>query len=129
MDHEKFSFENLDVWKRAVEFVKIVTELTEAINAKRKHFRLTEQLESAVASVALNIAEGSGRYSRKEFIRFLYVARGSLYETVTLLTIFKSNDWITDQQFVHIKDLSHILARMLSGLINSLKLRTMNNEL
>jgi four helix bundle protein len=127
MSQEKFSFENLDIWKRAVEFVRIIVEITETINTKNKHFRLIEQLESAAASVALNIAEGSGRYSKKEFIRFLYIARGSLYETVTLLTIFKNNNWITDKQFVYTKSFSVTLTRMLSGLINSLK--TPNHEL
>ena len=121
MSQGNFSFEDLDIWKKAIEFARIIIGLTECINAKRKHYRLIEQLESAATSVALNIAEGSGRYSRKEFIRFLYVARGSLYETVTLLTIFRQNHWIAEQQFLSIKDFSQVIVRMLSGLINSLK--------
>ena len=121
MNPGKFSFEDLDIWKRAIEFARVIIELTEVINTERKHYRLIEQLESAATSVALNIAEGSGRYSRKEFIRFLYIARGSLYETITLLTIFEANNWITEQQFLSIKDFSQGIARMLSGLINSLK--------
>ena len=121
MSQGKFSFEDLDIWKKAVEFARVIIDLTEVINTERKHLRLINQLESAVTSVALNIAEGSGRYSRKEFVHFLYIARGSLYETITLLTIFKSNNWITEQQFLSIKNFSQVIARMLSGLINSLK--------
>lgn len=121
MSQGKFSFEDLDIWKKAIEFAKVIIDLTEVINTERKHFRLINQLESAATSVALNIAEGSGRYSRKEFVHFLYIARGSLYETITLLTIFKSNNWITEQQFIDIKNFSITLTRMLSGLINSLK--------
>jgi len=131
MNQGKFSFEDLDIWKRAIEFARVVIGITEVINTDRKHYRLIEQLESAATSVALNIAEGSGRYSRKEFIHFLYVARGSLYETITLLIIFKSNNWITEQQFLSINDFSKIIGRMLSGLINSLKypkIKTMNHQ-
>jgi len=116
-----FSFENLDIWNKAIEFAKIIIGLTESINGERKHYRLIEQLESAATSIALNIAEGSGRYSKKEFIRFLYVARGSLYETITLLKIFQDNRWIAEEQFLSIKEFSQVIAKMLSGLINSLK--------
>jgi len=80
-----------------------------------------------VVSVALNIAEGSGRYSRKEFIRFLYVAGGSLYETVALLLIFQSNNLITREQFLSLGESSEVIAKMLSGLIKSLK-KSMNYE-
>jgi len=44
--------------------------------------------------VALNISEGKGRFSKKEFKHFLYIARGSLYETVTMLQIFKKKQWL-----------------------------------
>lgn len=121
MNTLRFNFENLEVWQKAVEFAKIITDLTENINSRNKHYRLMEQLESAVSSVALNIAEGSGRYSGKEFIRFLYIARGSLYETVTLTAIFKNNNWISHDEYVSIVDFAHCLSRMLSGLINALK--------
>lgn len=129
MKHIKFSFEDLEVWQKAIEFAKFILSLAETINADRKHYRLVEQLESSATSIALNIAEGSGRYSRKEFIRFLYVARGSLYETLTLLTIFKENNWISQNQFLDLKNFSDIIGKMLSGLINSLKKsRTINSQ-
>ncbi len=75
----KYSFEDLEVWKKAVDFSKRVIDLTEQITTDRKHYRLIEQLESSAASIALNIAEGKGRYSKKEFIQYLYIARGSLF--------------------------------------------------
>lgn len=62
--------------------IKVIS-LVDGIQTDRKHFRLMEQLEASSTSIALNIAEGKGRYSKKEFIQFLYIARGSLYETVT----------------------------------------------
>jgi len=58
-----FGFGNLEVWEKAVDFSKRAIDLVEKINTQRKHFRLMEQLRSAATSVALNIAEGKGRYS------------------------------------------------------------------
>ena len=69
-----FNFEDLEVWKKSVAFAKAVIDLTSSIETDRKHYRLIEQLESASTSIALNIAEGKGRYSKKEFIQFLYIA-------------------------------------------------------
>jgi four helix bundle protein len=102
MNQLKFSFENLEVWQRAIEISRYILNLTESIKNRRKHYRLIEQLESAATSISLNIAEGKGRYSKKEFIRFLYIARGSLYETVSLLIIFAKNNWIKNEDFIKI---------------------------
>lgn len=117
----KFSFEDLEVWQSAIEFAKKVINLTEHIDTGRKHYRLVEQLESSSTSVALNIAEGRGRYSKKEFIQFLYIARGSLYETITLLTIFRDKQWIDDVQFEEIKNFGDEIGKKISSLINSIK--------
>jgi four helix bundle protein len=83
-----FSFEDLKVWQKAVEFAEGVIQLVDKLETPRKHFRLIEQLEAASTSVAMNIAEGKGRQTTKEFIQFLYIARGSLFEVITLLVIF-----------------------------------------
>jgi four helix bundle protein len=121
LENIKFSFEDLEVWQRAVDFADKVISLAEEIQTDRKHFRLIEQLESASASVALNIAEGKGRYSKKEFIQFLYIARASLYETITLLMIFSRKKWISDMQIDEIKVFGDQIGKMLSSLINSIK--------
>ncbi|MDP2278664.1 MAG: four helix bundle protein [Nitrospirota bacterium] len=121
MKKVKFSFEDLEVWQKAVEFADRVISLVEEIQTDRKHFRLIEQLEASSTSVALNIAEGKGRYSQKEFVRFLYIARGSLYETITLLTIFQRKKWIESIQFEEMKAFGDEIGKMLSSLIRSIK--------
>lgn len=121
MREAKFSFEELEVWQKAVEFAKMVIELTEKIDTDRKHYRLIEQLEAASSSVAMNIAEGKGRFSKKEFVQFLYIARGSLYETITLLIIFHKKNWINEIQLEEIKSFGDEIGKMLSSLINSIK--------
>jgi len=121
MKKVRFSFEDLEVWQKAVDFAKMVIDFTEKINTGRKHYRLIEQLESASTSIALNIAEGKGRYSKKEFIQFLYIARGSLYETITLLIIFHKKNWINDAQLEDIESFGNEIGKMISSLINSIK--------
>ena len=117
----KFGFEDLEVWRKAIEFAKGVIELAESVETDRKHFRLIEQLEACSTSVALNIAEGKGRYSKKEFVQFLYIARGSLYETITLLIIFNQNNWISDSQLDEAKASGEEIGKMLSSMITSIK--------
>jgi four helix bundle protein len=68
----------------------------------------------------LNIAEGKGRYSKKEFKQYLYIARGSLYETLALLDLFKQLEWISIESFQNFYHQAEEINRMLSGLINFL---------
>jgi len=117
----KFNFEDLGVWRKAVSFAREVVEIVDKIKTTRKHCRLIEQLESASTSVALNIAEGKGRFSKKEFIQFLYIARGSLYETITLLIIFHENGWIEKRNLEKIKVSGEEIEKMLSTLIRSIR--------
>lgn len=121
MDEGRFSFEDLEVWQEAVAFADLCLSVAERIAVERKHFRLIEQLESACTSVSLNIAEGKGRFSRKEFIHFLYIARGSLFETVTLLEIFRRRSWINKAEFSSQKNAAIQLGKRISSLINSIK--------
>ncbi len=121
MSKPRFIFEDLVVWQKAVKFAKDVIDLTENINTKQKHFRIIEQIESSSTSIALNIAEGKGRYSKKEYVQFLYIARGSLYETLTLLIIFQEKNWIDDNQLEIMKCSADEIGKMLSGLINSIR--------
>ena len=117
----KFSFEDLEVWQKAMELADKVICVVETLNTNRKHYRLIEQLESSATSILMNIAEGKGRYSKKEFIQFLYIARGSLYETIALLIIFRKKNWIDEVQLEELKGFGSEVGRMISSLINSIK--------
>jgi four helix bundle protein len=117
----KFGFRELEVWRKAITFANRVISITENLESDRKHFRLVENLEAAVASIAANIAEGAGRLSKKEFTQFLYIARGSLYEVVTFLEIFKDKKWISDTEHNRLLEDAEEIVRMLSGLIKSLQ--------
>jgi four helix bundle protein len=118
---KKFNFEELDIWQRAVDFADEVIDVAEKLNSPRQHYRLIEQLEAAATSVALNIAEGKGRYSKKEFIQYLYIARGSLFETVTLLKIFEKRDWVDKIRIDSLSNNASELAKMLNSFISVIK--------
>ena len=120
-EQTRFGYEDLEVWQKAIDWASGIVSLCNDLETERRHFRLIEQLESACSSVAMNIAEGKGRYSQKEFIQFLYVARGSLYETVTLLEIFFKQQWITKDKFLEFKETGKEIAKMLNSLIKSIK--------
>lgn len=116
----KFGYEDLNVWNKAVDFAVEVIELVENISTDRKHYRLLEQVEASSASIPMNVAEGKGRYSKKEFIQYLYIARGSLYETMTLIEIFRRKKWVSSPQYSRIEAHGKEIASMLKGLINSI---------
>ena len=63
-----FAYENLEVWNKSVDFAVKVIDAVEKINTDRKHYRLLEQIEASSTSIAMNIAEGKGRFSNKAFI-------------------------------------------------------------
>jgi len=119
----KYSFEDLEVWRKAVDFAHAVIRLAESIETDRKHYRLIEQLEAASTSISSNIAEGKGRYSRKEYAQFLYIARGSLFEVISLLTIFHALKWISANDLEVIRVKGDEVGKMISGLISALKIR------
>lgn len=116
-----FSFQELKVWQKAVQFAEKVIRIIDNLKAPRKHYRLIEQLESASTSVAMNIAEGKGRQSTKEFIQFLYIARGSLFETITLLILLEKIGWLETDNMVEPLKLAEEIAKMINTLIKSMR--------
>ena len=121
MDNDRFSFEDLEIWQEAIDFADQCLEITERISTQKKHYRLIEQMEAASTSVMLNIAEGKGRFSKKEFVHFLYISRGSLFETVALLILFKKRKWIKENELKRLKGDASRLGKRISSLINSIK--------
>jgi four helix bundle protein len=114
------SYKDLIVWQKSMLLANDVIDLVDRLETDRKHYRLIEQLEAAVTSIPMNIAEGKGRESKKEYVHFLYISRGSLYETLTLLEIFLMRGWITPDIYHDLENQSNEIAKMLKGLINSI---------
>ena len=80
-------------------------------------------MEAAVASIAQNIAEGKGRQYHKEFIQFLYIAEGSLFEVLTLTELFKRRKLFVEEEAANIREQAIIIDKKLRGLIKSLRKR------
>ena len=120
MDEYIFPFEKLDVWQMAVDLAEFVLDLLEKF-PKNRHLRLVGQMEAAVTSPAQNIAEGKGRQYKKEFIQFLYIAQGSLYEVVTLNEIFRRKKLFQEEDADEARSRCEQVDRKLNGLINSLR--------
>ncbi len=89
-----------------------------------KYVRVIGQAEAAVTSVAQNIAEGKGRQYKKEFIQFLYISEGSLFELLTLVEGLNRRGLIVDDSVVKIREKAENVDRKLHGLIHSLKKRS-----
>jgi len=115
-----FPFEKLDVWRLSVDLAEYVLDLLEAF-PPNKHIRLVGQMEAAVTSPAQNISEGKGRQYKKEFIQFLHIAQGSLYEVVTLNEIFRRKKLFSEQDAQEVRNRCEQIDRKLNGLINSLR--------
>jgi four helix bundle protein len=121
----EFPFEKLEVWHLAVDLADFIFGLMESF-PQNKYLRLVGQMEAAVTSIAQNIAEGKGRQYKKEFIQFLYVAEGSLFEVLTLTEIFKRRGLTKEGEGTEIRKRAEIIDRKLHGLMNSLRNRSKN---
>ncbi len=111
---QNFSFKKLIVWNKSMDFAETCIAITETING---HYRLCEQLEAAAASIPQNIAEGNGRISTKEYIHFLYISRGSLYESITILNLFQRKKLISIDQLDNLEASGIEITKMLNSLI------------
>jgi four helix bundle protein len=86
-----------------------------------EQYGLTSQLRRAAASVPANIAEGSGRTSDKEFLRFLDIALGSLKETEYFLQLASDLDYLDETKRVHLDDLVRESLKCLVGFIKAVR--------
>lgn len=117
-----FSFEKMEVWQEAKSLVAAVYSLV-AKFPEYEMFALSSQLRRAVISVPSNIAEGNGRNSGKEQIRFLSIAYGSLLEVRCQLLLAESLSYLTGDDVAAVKPQLERVARGLSNLRRYKQLR------
>lgn len=115
-----FKFEQLDVWKRAIDYSETIHNATLKF-PKEELFILSSQIKRAADSVALNIAEGSTGQSNAEFNKFLGYALRSAVEVVSCLYIAKKRLLINEEVFVSLYNEAEILVRQIQALRKSLK--------
>lgn len=102
-------FEDLPIWKQAMSLVTEINLLTRGSSFARD-FALKDQIRRASVSISSNIAEGFERCSNKEFVRFLYYAKGSASEVRTQLLIARQLNYLDDRQYIQLRNKSKALA-------------------
>ena len=113
-----FNFEKLEVYRKALGFADTIFQKT-LLWPTKYQFNLTDQLRRAALSISLNIAEGSSR-TKKEFKRFLCIARGSCFECVPLIEIAYKQKLLSTKERFEWYNHSVTLAKMISKLKSSL---------
>ena len=93
-----YNFEKLEVWQMSMDLVDKVYKLSKKYPVEEK-YGLTAQLRKSVTSISLNIAEGSIKRSKKEFVQSIRIALGSLVETITNLKIGIQQSFITQKDY------------------------------
>jgi len=124
---QKYGFENLIVWQKAMDFCVQVYQETK-IFPKEELFGLTSQLRRASYSIPLNISEGSAAKSKKEFKYFLTIALRSQYESITLLKLCLRLELLNEDLYKKFFNNCNEIGKLLNALIKSLKLSDNRNQ-
>jgi len=111
-----FKFEQLQVWKLALDVYRGVAAATRQLRGRDQSF-LVDQIKRAALSISSNIAEGTGRSHPAESKHFFNIAKGSTYEVVSIAYILQQEDLIRAADFSGIYQECDEVAKMLSGLI------------
>ncbi len=112
----------LNVWSDAVDLAQQIYKVTERFPSNEQ-FGLTSQVRRAAVSIPSNIAEGAARQTKKEFLNFLHIAKGSLSELDTQLEIVRRLEYLDQARWEALDERLEWIDRMLSGLVRSLRRR------
>ncbi len=112
-------FKNLEVWKLSYELTKEIYKISKKF-PKNERYGMCSQIERASVSIPVNISEGSGRRTKKDFQSFLYNSLGSTKEVECLLLLAKDFNYISQYEFTQLNEKLDHIGRMLTNLIKSL---------
>jgi len=113
-----FMFEKLQVYQKAVGFADEIAGLTEGF--PRGYGFLAGQLNRAALSIATNLAEGNGRFTKADRKNFFTIARGSGQECVPLLEVARRRSLLDENKHAALRQELEVIAKMISGLIAGL---------
>ncbi|MBN1416242.1 MAG: four helix bundle protein [Bacteroidales bacterium] len=114
------SYKELLVWQKSMNLVKDIYMNTHSF-PKQEDYCLTRQIRRSSISIPSNIAEGFGRRSKKEYINFLAIARGSLYELCTQIGIVTMLNLLSKEQDQILSQKGDEIRKMINALIHSLE--------
>ncbi|MEI7653151.1 MAG: four helix bundle protein [bacterium] len=111
------SFREIIAWQKAKEMTVGIYK----VFGTHKDFGFRDQIQRAAVSVCNNISEGYGRNTNKEFIRFLEISKGSLYEVQNLLDIGKDLGYLTNDEYIKLDGQCVEILKITYGLIQKLQ--------
>ena len=113
------TFRDLETWQKGHELVLMIYILTKEF-PQRETYSLVDQMRRAVVSITSNVAEGFGRRTSNEKVRFYYIATGSLTEIQNQLLIARDLRYLSESEYDGAEKLTELVYRLLNGLIRSL---------
>ncbi|MFH1778318.1 MAG: four helix bundle protein [Candidatus Omnitrophota bacterium] len=116
-------YKNIKVYQLADDLVIEIYKVTKNFS-REELYGLTSQLRRAAVSVPANIAEGASRQHKKDYLHFLYIARGSLAETEYLLHLAHRLGYLSNKEFEKISQLKQEATKAMFGLITSVEKET-----
>ena len=111
-----FSFEKLDIYRKSLDFSLNIRQICKTI---KTDYDILDQLKRAALSISLNIAEGAGRWHKKEKRNFYFIAKGSLFECIPIMKILYKEELISKEDYNSFYNHAEDLAKMLTKLIQS----------
>jgi four helix bundle protein len=112
-------YKDLIVWQKSMNLVTMVYEKSRSF-PKEDTYGLTSQIRRCAVSIPSNIAEGYGRRTSGDYIRFLRMTSGSLYELQTQMEIAKNLCYLSESEFQKVEANAIELEKMLSSMISKL---------
>jgi four helix bundle protein len=114
------SYRELKVWQKSMDIAERIFCLTQDF-PKQQQYGLASQIQRAAVSIPANVAEGHGRSTTREYLRFLSIARGSLAELETELLLAKRIGFVDPLETAAVLEELDEISRMLRGLQNAIK--------
>lgn len=109
-------YKELKVWQKSIDLTVSIYEFVKTL-PREETYALSDQMRRAVVSIPSNIAEGHGRISDKDCIKFLSIARGSLLEVETQIIICNRLNYISNEKTTNLIDSITEISKMINGLI------------
>ena len=114
------NYEKLTVFQKAHDLVLNIYKIVENFPSSER-YRLVDQMVRASYSIPSNIVEGNSKNTTKDYLNFLYMARGSVHELRYFILLSKDLSYIDQKMYQSLSLECDTIAKMLNGLINSLK--------
>jgi four helix bundle protein len=126
-DHKIRTFEDLIVWQKAIAFVKQIYVVTDE-GEFRRDFGLKDQIRRAAVSISTNIAEGFERSSRKEYLLFLNIAKGSAGEVRSLCRVALDVGYLKQSTYNELREAALTISRSLFNQMEAIRRAPVREE-